>query len=250
MQLVVIAKEPVPGRVKTRLCPPCTPDEAAGLAAAALADTLAAVRATPARRHVLVLDGRPGPWVPPGFTVLPQRGDGLAERLAAAVIDTAVAATAATVTAATDRAVKPRAAAGTATAGTEPVIVIGMDTPQVTPELLTACARSLAGDGEAGPDRRVGAPPARRAVLGPATDGGYWLIGLSHPDPAVFDGVPMSADDTGERQLERLHERGFAVELAPSLVDVDTITDAETVAATAPHTAFARRLDTLRTTSR
>ncbi len=83
-EVLVIAKEPVAGRVKTRLCPPFTPAEAAELAAAALADTLEAVLALPARRRVLVLDGRPGPWVPPGFDVVPQSAGGLDERLAAA----------------------------------------------------------------------------------------------------------------------------------------------------------------------
>lgn len=57
--LAVIAKAPVAGRVKTRLCPPCTPQQAAALAGAALQDTLAAVAATPAHRRVLVLDGEP-----------------------------------------------------------------------------------------------------------------------------------------------------------------------------------------------
>ncbi len=68
----MIAKEPVPGRVKTRLTPPFTPQEAARLAEAALADTLAAAAAAPVARRVLVLDGSPGPWVPPGFEVVPQ----------------------------------------------------------------------------------------------------------------------------------------------------------------------------------
>ena len=106
--LLVIAKEPVPGRVKTRLCPPCTPAEAAALAAAALADTLAAGDAA-ARggRRVLVLDGRPGRWLPAGWEVVPQRGDGLAERLAAAFAD----------------------AGG-------PAFLVGMDTPQATPPML------------------------------------------------------------------------------------------------------------------
>ena len=86
--LLVIAKAPVAGRVKTRLTPPCSPADAAGLAAAALADTLAAVaRSRRAARRVLVLDGEPGPWIPRGFDVLPQRGDGLAARLAAAFCD-------------------------------------------------------------------------------------------------------------------------------------------------------------------
>lgn len=106
--LLVIAKQPVPGRVKTRLVPPCSHEQAAALAEAALADTLRAVAMTPARRRVLVLDGRPGPWLPPGFDVVPQCGGPLDERLAHAF-----------------------AAAG------GPALLIGMDTPQVTSGLLT-----------------------------------------------------------------------------------------------------------------
>ena len=105
--LAVIAKAPVPGRVKTRLCPPCTPVEAAALAEAAIADTLAAVRATPVDRRVLVLDGEPGSWVGDGIEVIPQRGAGLDERLAGAFEDIG-----------------------------EPTFLVGMDTPQVTPRLL------------------------------------------------------------------------------------------------------------------
>jgi rSAM/selenodomain-associated transferase 1 len=105
--LVVIAKAPVPGRVKTRLCPPCTPVQAAELAEAALSDTLAAAAATPATRRVCVLDGDPGPWLPHGFDVLPQRGGGLDERLASAFEDVG-----------------------------GPAFLVGMDTPQVTPAHL------------------------------------------------------------------------------------------------------------------
>jgi len=106
--LLVIAKEPVAGRVKTRLVPPCTPEQAAALAEAALADTLHAVLAVPARRRVLVLDGEPGPWLPPGFDVMPQCGGGLDERLA-----------------------------GAFAAISGPALLVGMDTPQLTPGLLT-----------------------------------------------------------------------------------------------------------------
>ena len=71
----MIAKAPVPGRVKTRLSPPCTPEQAAALARAALRDTFAAAsRARHAGRRVAVLDGEPGPWVPRDFEVIPQRG--------------------------------------------------------------------------------------------------------------------------------------------------------------------------------
>jgi glycosyltransferase A (GT-A) superfamily protein (DUF2064 family) len=80
--LLVIAKQPVPGRVKTRLVPPCSYQQAAALAEAALADTLNAVLQAPARRRVLVLDGTPGPWLPDGFDVVPQSGGQLDERLA------------------------------------------------------------------------------------------------------------------------------------------------------------------------
>jgi uncharacterized protein len=197
--LIVIAKAPVPGRVKTRLTPPCTPEQAAALAEAALQDTLAAARAaTRAGRRVLVLDGEPGAWAE-GFEVLPQRGAGLEERLAAAFADVGEAA-----------------------------FLVGMDTPQLTPELLDLGLGALAD----------GAP----ASFGAALDGGYWGIGLRAPDPAVFAGVPMSTDDTGAVQLTRLRELGLDPVHLPPLLDVDTIADARLVAAEAPRSRFAAEL--------
>jgi glycosyltransferase A (GT-A) superfamily protein (DUF2064 family) len=89
MHLTIIAKTPEPGRVKTRLCPPCTAKQAAEIAAAALADTVDAIDATVGVspwvglvRRVLLLDGRADEWIPDGYDVVTQRGDGLAERLA------------------------------------------------------------------------------------------------------------------------------------------------------------------------
>jgi rSAM/selenodomain-associated transferase 1 len=199
--LIVIAKAPRPGRSKTRLCPPCTPRQAAWLAECALVDTLRAVAATPAARHVLALDGPPGRWLIPGVEVVPQGDGGLDERLATAF-----------------------AAART------PALLVGMDTPQVSPELLRRAAAALLA---AGP---------RGAVLGPALDGGYWAIGLPGPDAGVFRGVPMSEPTTGAAQRARLAERGYEVELLPRLRDVDTIADARAVAAAAPATRFAGAL--------
>ncbi|MFD5803939.1 TIGR04282 family arsenosugar biosynthesis glycosyltransferase [Streptomyces sp. NPDC127020] len=193
--LLVIAKEPRPGRVKTRLTPPFTPDEAAALAEASLADTLRAVAATPARRRVLVLAGAPGPWLPPGFDVVPQCAGGLDARLADAF-------------------------AGCA----GPALLIGMDTPQVTPELLDVDF--------AGCD----------AYFGPAEDGGFWALGLARPDPALLRGVPMSTPVTGAVQRERLLAAGLRVRDLPPLRDVDTAADARAVAALAPHGRFAARL--------
>ena len=115
--LIVLAKEPVAGRVKTRCCPPCTPAQAAALAEAALADTLAAAAAVPHVRTVLALDGRPGHWLPAGVDVVRQRGSGLDERLAAAFDDVG-----------------------------GPAVLVGMDTPQVTADELQHAVDRL-GDG-------------------------------------------------------------------------------------------------------
>ncbi|MEN3281770.1 MAG: uncharacterized protein V7607_2910 [Solirubrobacteraceae bacterium] len=196
----MIAKAPRAGHSKTRLCPPCTPPQAAALACAALADTLEVVRAAPASRHVLVLDGDPGDWLPPGFEVLPQRGGGLDERLANAFEDVACSA-----------------------------LLIGMDTPQVTPGDLRDGVAALAD-------------PRTDAVLGPAPDGGYWAIGLCEPDPRAFLGVPMSSAGTCRAQRARLSQLGLRVRELPSRRDVDRIADAHAVAALAPTGRFARVL--------
>jgi uncharacterized protein len=198
--LVVIAKAPVAGRSKTRLTPPCTPAQAAALAQAALADTLEAVAATRALRRVVVLDGEPGAWLPGGFEVVAQRGGGLDERLAGAFEDVG-----------------------------GPALLIGMDTPQVTPTLLEEGAAALLQDGV-------------DAALGLAGDGGYWAIGLREPDTALFAGVPMSEAATGATQRARLEAAGLRVAILPELRDVDTIADARAVAALAPEGRFARAL--------
>lgn len=105
--MLVVAKAPLPGRVKTRLCPPLDPAEAAEIAEAALADTLEAVAGCGAQRRILALDGPVGAWLPPGFDVVPQVGGAFGARLSAAW----------------------RYAGG-------PGVQIGMDTPQITSGLL------------------------------------------------------------------------------------------------------------------
>jgi glycosyltransferase A (GT-A) superfamily protein (DUF2064 family) len=196
-QLVVIAKAPVPGRVKTRLCPPCTPEQAADIAAAALADTLVAVQATPAVRRTLVHSGHYDP--PPGWHRIAQHGDGLAERLVNCFADTAL----------------PRVAS----------LLIGMDTPQVTPALLGVLAAGLDGSD---------------AVLGPAEDGGWWALALRDPaDAEALRDVPMSTVDTGALTAAALVSRGLRVSYGSPLRDVDTASDALQVAALCPDGTFA-----------
>jgi uncharacterized protein len=206
-QIMVIAKEPVPGRVKTRLTPPYTPAQAADLAAAALADTLAAVASAAVARRVLALAGAPGPWLPPGFDVIGQRGGDLDERIACALADA--------------RASCPA-----------PLVLIGMDTPQVTPALLAAAVGPLVSG-------------AADAVFGMAEDGGFWLLGLREIDPALVLGVPMSRPDTGALQLARLHQAGLRVRLLPELADVDTAAEAERIAAATPGSRFAACVQSL-----
>ncbi|WP_264763234.1 TIGR04282 family arsenosugar biosynthesis glycosyltransferase [Frankia gtarii] len=215
-----MAKEPVPGRVKTRLTPPLRPEQAAAVAAAALADTLAAVAAVAARpefadlRPVLVLDGTPGPWLPavggwPTLAVAPQAPGPFDARLAAA-FDVAHDA-------------------GDSPGGAEPApaLLIGMDTPQLSADLLAAACNALR---------------CTDAVFGPAADGGWWALGIARPDGALLRGVPTSRPDTGARQWARLADAGLAVTGLPTLRDVDTIADAEAVARLVPGSRFAAAL--------
>jgi glycosyltransferase A (GT-A) superfamily protein (DUF2064 family) len=196
-QILVIAKQPRPGWVKTRLCPPCTPEQAAAVAAASLADTLDAVQATPAARRTLAIHGVYRP--PPGWGLVAQRGDGLAHRLAHALADTWVP--------------------GLAT------LLIGMDTPQVTPARLSAVVAGLRG---------------ADAVLAPARDGGWWALALCDPrhGQALRD-VPMSTVDTFELTRQALTGRGLSVAIGECLRDVDTAADARAVAAEFPYGRFA-----------
>ncbi|MGW3122806.1 TIGR04282 family arsenosugar biosynthesis glycosyltransferase [Streptomyces sp. NPDC001107] len=206
--LLVIAKEPVPGRVKTRLCPPYTPEEAATLAEAALTDTLHTVLQTPAQRRILVLQGYPGPWLPPGFEVEPQISGGLDERIAAAF----------------------------AHCDDGPALLVGMDTPQLTADLLAPV-------GQDGHD----------AWFGPAADGGFWALGFADPARAgdLVRGVPMSTDRTGAVQRLRLLEAGLDVGVLPVLRDVDTAADAASVVSSCPQDSlFAATLASLAESAR
>ena len=204
--LIVLAKAPVPGRVKTRLCPPATPEQAARLAAAALADTLAAARRVPAAEVVVALDGEPDPTLA-GTTVIAQRGGALGERIAAAHADVA------------------GLAPGACT------VLIGMDTPQLDPAVLGRCLDAVSDPD--GPD----------AVLGPAADGGWWALALRNPcDAELVRSVPASRSDTGARTRAALETAGLRVAAMPELTDVDTMVDAHAVARACPGSRFAALL--------
>lgn len=214
--LLVVAKAPVPGRAKTRLGAEVGMAAAARLAAAALADTLAACSATYGpQRCCLALEGTLEDAVDgaalaalvAGWRVFPQRGVGFGARLVHAHAD-----------------------AGALTEG--PVIQLGMDTPQVTPELLRTVAAGL-DDAE--------------AVLGPADDGGWWVLGARDPRrvTAIAE-VPMSTVTTGAETRRALRGAGLRVSTTTVLRDVDTVADAGAVAEEAPGTRFAAAWNELR----
>ncbi|WP_207453809.1 TIGR04282 family arsenosugar biosynthesis glycosyltransferase [Herbiconiux sp. SYSU D00978] len=197
--LLLIAKEPLPGKAKTRLHPPLTLDQSAELAAACIADTVDATATLPATRRVLLFAGERTPAGTEQFEVMGQSGGGLDERLADAF-----------------------------DALDGPTLLIGMDTPQLTAAMLTPVFAEWPDDVD--------------AWFGPADDGGFWALGLREPRGDLVRGVEMSTDATGAEQLARLHAAGLTVAMLPPLLDVDTIDDARAVAASAPHTRFARLL--------
>ena len=204
--LIIIAKECIPGRVKTRLHPPLSLEQAATLASASLADTFRAVSTLDASRRILLFDGNLFPLGSEPYDVIHQVSGDLDMRLGA-IFDECEG----------------------------PTVLVGMDTPQLDAAILAP----LFGEW----------PTDIDAYLGLAGDGGFWTIAMAEPDGSLIRGVPMSRDDTGHLQLERLTEAGLRVRMLPELIDVDTIDDARHVADLAPHTEFARTLATLKYSS-
>jgi glycosyltransferase A (GT-A) superfamily protein (DUF2064 family) len=207
--LLVVAKAPEPGRAKTRLAAKVGDRVAADIAAAALLDTLDAVAAALVAARVVALTGDVDAAAGAGdirqrlesFTVIEQRGHDFADRLANAHADSGF--------------------------GGYPVLQIGMDTPQVTADLLTGCAGRL-----------LESP----AVLGLACDGGWWVLGVRTPAMAeCLRTVPMSQPDTGELTLKALRDNGIDVTTVERLADFDVVDDIAVVRdACEPASRFAR----------
>lgn len=202
--VLVLAKAPRPGRVKTRLGAEIGHEAAADLAALALLDTLDAARSATSACHLALAGDLSGAArehelraATEGWRVFAQQGTDFAARIVHAHAQVA-----------------------------GPVLQIGMDTPQVTRGRLAEAGRLL---------------DTSPAVLGPAHDGGWWLLGLRDPLHAeALRSVPMSRPDTGRLTAEALRERGLDVATAGTLRDVDTAVDAGRVADADPTTRFAR----------
>lgn len=198
--LVIFAKAPIPGEVKTRLCPPLTPDEAATLHGSFVLDMLERTKLAvaklqlPFHRYLAcapsselvffkIMEERQG------VRLLDQVGENLGQRMHRTFVDLFAK-------------------------GYTHVIIMGTDVPtlplSVYQEAFTMLGRS-------------------DVVLGPALDGGYYLIGLEQPAEQLFTGVPWSTDQVLAVTQQQANALGLSVELTTAWRDVDTIEDLQSL---------------------
>jgi rSAM/selenodomain-associated transferase 1 len=191
--LAVMAKAPRVGAVKTRLCPPLRAPEAAELARCFLLDTVERVRLVAGARPIMAYTPVEAQGqieeAAPGFVLIPQRGGDLGERQHR-LIDEVLGL------------------------GLEAALIIGTDSPTLPRECLDEAVSLVMA-----PDVDV--------VLGPTEDGGYYLIGMRVPTPALFENMPWSTSTVLGRTLERAQRLGLRVACLPTWFDVDTGADLE-----------------------
>ena len=195
LTVAIVAKECVPGRVKTRLTPPLLPEEAARLARASLDDTIDLVRSLPVARRILFFAGRVA-HEHRDLEVMPQPEGDLDARLGH-LFD----------------------------AVDGPLLLIGMDPPQLTRAHIAEPVRSWPDDVD--------------GYFGPAEDGGFWALAMREPDGSLIRGVSMSTSSTGREQRRRLVQAGLRVRDLAVVRDVDRADDARRVAEDAPGGRFA-----------
>ncbi len=196
-----MAKAPRPGHVKTRLQGLLTPDEAAGLGAAFLTDTTAnlAAAARDAPIHPYVA------YAPAGQEA---RFDGLLAPGTRLILADGSSAEPPSPGVDGFGRILLHALTGLFALGYGAVALLSADSPTVpTPWLAQAARRILA--------------PGARAVLGPAEDGGYWLIALQSPEPALFARIAWSSETVAASTAERAAEIGLPLETAGTWFDVD-----------------------------
>lgn len=187
--LIVFAKHPAPGRVKTRLTPPLTPAEAAELYRCMLLDTLNKVRSLPHVRKYLFYQDEPAalPYfreLVPDFVIMPQEGGDLGARMAGAF-------------------------RGVLSCGHRRVVIVGTDAPDLPVDYLHRAFRLLAED-------------AVDAVFGPSADGGYYLLGLKSVPACLFEGIAWSTGSVLTESLVRAGGAGLRAHMLAEWHDVDT----------------------------
>ncbi len=205
--LLVMAKAPRAGTVNTRLHPLLAPAGSAALQRALLEHTCALAAGSGLATFVAYdppdAAAEFAALVPPGVRLLPQGPGDLGQRMAAAIGQVA----------------------GTAPG---PVLVIGVDAPTLTASLLVRAATVLDAARGRARDPGADADSAADVVLGPALDGGYYLIGLRRPQLSVFalDPGRWGGDQVRTDTLARLRAAGLRAHLLPVLRDLDTPDDA------------------------
>jgi rSAM/selenodomain-associated transferase 1 len=186
--VVVFMKAPDPGRCKTRLCPPLSAVQAAGLYRAFCADVMEVAR-TVGPPVWIAYDGSEGfptpAWAAEDAPFFRQAGCGLGDRLVHAF----------------DRIFAM---------GFSRAVVVGSDSPAMPRERLAEAFELLR---------------TREAVFGPAEDGGYYLVGLAGPLPALFRGIPWSTDAVMAATEAAAAREGLTTALLPRHRDVDTPED-------------------------
>ncbi len=211
-ELIVLAKAPVPGLAKTRLCPPLTLAEAAAFAAAGLVDTVAVARAAQCA----------GGYECAVTLAHPAGG--------AALIRATLGTNALPM-----RPVPPgdvgAAMAAAFSGGAAQVALIGSDLPALPPAYIAAAFAAL----DAGAD----------VALGPAEDGGYYLVATTQPRPELFAGMTWSTDTVFAQTVQRAEMMGLTQAHTPTWYDVDSVTEllrcARELDATPDHPAAATR---------
>jgi uncharacterized protein len=198
--LVLMAKAPIAGQVKTRLGGALGPEDAAELYVAFLSDTFAAMEEVWEEREEvsLVLCYTPAGEEEAfervereGGLMLAQRGDDLGERMRNCFADLFEA-------------------------GFESIVMIGADTPTLPPDALDEALERL---GEEGGENRV--------VIGPTEDGGYYLIGTRRLHARLFEGVNWGTGTVLAETQQRAQTAGVEISLLPEWYDVDTPADLE-----------------------
>ena len=201
--LLVIAKRPTPGQTKTRLSPPLTPEQASALYQDFLGDTLDIARAVPevARLIYYAPDDAAGYFgrLAPDFGLAPQVGAGLGARLDHALTEFLCA-------------------------GHERVVIMDSDSPTLPAACVTQAFGELA---------------RHEVVLGPCDDGGYYLIGLTRPQPRLLREVQMSQPNVLRETVALAQSLGLRVALLPRWYDVDTVDELTRLQAELSDTAIA-----------
>ncbi len=189
--VVIMAKMPCPGQVKTRLCPPLTPWQAASLYRAFLFDKIAQVRTLTAARLAIAYTPASGEDffrdLAPDFTLIPQQGTDLGERL-------------------------KHSLEYFLNLGDTGVMAIDSDTPTLPTHYLQQAIDLLT-------------KPAVDVVIGPSDDGGYYLIGIRALHRALFVDMPWSTSVVLPETVRRAQALGLNIAWLPEWFDVDTPED-------------------------